>query len=91
MYKDILSTVLQHEIYWISGWYAQPSVKVGGRSLRCIMFILFEGGGGLPVKTSKDSWKQTDGPIVVDDIYIGEMYNASMATPGWDMPVSSCS
>jgi hypothetical protein len=54
------------------------------------MFIFFEGGGGFPVKSSKDSWKQTDGPIVVDDIYIGETYNASMETPGWDMPVNSC-
>lgn len=39
------------------------------------------------MKTSKESWKQTAGPIVVDDIYTGETYNASMATPGWDMPV----
>jgi alpha-L-rhamnosidase len=78
--QNALSVTLGH------GWYAQPSVKVGGRSLRCIMFIFFEGGGGFPVKSSKDSWKQTDGPIVVDDIYIGETYNASMETPGWDMP-----
>ena len=51
------------------------------------MFLNFEGGGGFPVKTDTDSWKQTAGPIVEDDIYVGEIYNSTMATPRWDMPV----
>jgi alpha-L-rhamnosidase len=35
---------------------------------------------------SDASWKQTNGPIVLDDIYIGETYDSRLQTPGWDQP-----
>lgn len=35
---------------------------------------------------SDPTWKQTDGPVVRDSIYDGEVYDARLETPGWDMP-----
>jgi alpha-L-rhamnosidase len=35
---------------------------------------------------SDPTWKQTDGPIVQDSIYNGEVYDARLETPGWDSP-----
>eukprot|EP00118_Oscarella_pearsei_P025682 m.308582 g.308582 ORF g.308582 m.308582 type:complete len:1010 (+) comp44295_c0_seq1:152-3181(+) len=67
------------------GWYAQPSVHVGGRSLRLMMIVQFENGSSMSVGSS-DAWMQKAGPVVQDDIYVGETYDSRQATPGWDMP-----
>lgn len=72
-----------------SGWYSQSSVKVGGRTLRMKCSVHLNSTRVSIV--SSTLWKQTDGPIVVDDIYIGETYSASKETRGWDMPVRSLS
>jgi alpha-L-rhamnosidase len=47
--------------------------------------IQLEGGETLSVY-SDPTWKQTDGPIVEDNLYNGEVYDARIETPGWDMP-----
>ena len=36
---------------------------------------------------SNEKWMQISGPVVQDDIYVGETYDSRNATPGWDMPV----
>lgn len=38
---------------------------------------------------SGTKWKQIAGPIVADNIYNGETFDASMETIGWDTAVSS--
>lgn len=60
------------------GW---SSVRV----LMCQLNIELEGGEKISV-FSDPSWKQTDGPIVQDSIYNGEIYDARLETPGWDNP-----
>ncbi len=47
--------------------------------------IELEGGEKISVFTDS-SWLQTDGPIVQDSIYNGEVYDARLETPGWDSP-----
>jgi len=36
--------------------------------------------------TSGPAWKGKNGPIVSDSLYDGEVYDARLETPGWDMP-----
>ena len=36
--------------------------------------------------TSSTAWKAKNGPIVSDSIWNGEVYDARLETPGWDMP-----
>jgi alpha-L-rhamnosidase len=36
--------------------------------------------------TSGPTWKGKDGPIVSDGVWDGEVYDARLETPGWDLP-----
>ncbi len=60
------------------GWY-------GSTVLLFQMNIELEGGGNVRV-VSDTSWKGTNGPVVSDSIYNGEIYDARLETPGWDYP-----
>jgi alpha-L-rhamnosidase len=60
----------------------------GWSSVRLLMLQLnieLEEGGNITVFSDR-SWKQTDGPIVQDSIYNGEIYDARLETPGWGSP-----
>jgi alpha-L-rhamnosidase len=60
----------------------------GWSSVRLLMLQLnieLDGGETLSI-FSDTTWKQTDGPIVQDSIYNGEIYDARLETPGWDKP-----
>lgn len=60
------------------GWYKDGALLFQ-------MNIELEGGGRVEV-VSDATWKGKDGPIVSDDIYDGETYDARLETPGWDRP-----
>ncbi len=47
--------------------------------------IEFEGGKTVSV-ASDGSWKATQGPIVSDSVYDGEVYDARREQPRWDQP-----
>ncbi len=47
--------------------------------------VEMEGGQRMTV-ASGATWKASDGPIVSDSIYDGEVYDARRETPGWDTP-----
>ena len=47
--------------------------------------IELEGGKTVSV-VSDGSWKATQGPIVSDSVYDGEVYDARREKPGWDQP-----
>lgn len=55
------------------------------RLFMCQLNIELEGGEKISV-FSDPSWKQTDGPIIQDSIYDGEVYDARLEMPGWDSP-----
>ena len=69
------------------GWYAQPLVDAGPRSLLFRLAVETVNADGSPAGTvdviSDTSWVQSGGPIVYDDIYGGETYDARLETPGW--------
>jgi alpha-L-rhamnosidase len=60
------------------GWYKS-------RALLLQMNIDLPNGKRVSI-TSSPSWKGHDGPIVSDSVWDGEVYDATLETPGWDMP-----
>jgi alpha-L-rhamnosidase len=60
------------------GYYSRPGVLLQ-------MNIQLEGGRILSV-ASDGSWKASQGPIVGDSVYDGEVYDARREMPGWDRP-----
>jgi alpha-L-rhamnosidase len=58
------------------GYYSQPAV---------LLQMNIEMADGRSVSIVSDaSWKVTQGPIVSDSLYDGEVYDARRQTPGWD-------
>ncbi len=60
------------------GYYAHPALLLQ-------MNVELAGGKTFSVE-SDDTWKVTQGPIVSDSVYNGEVYDARRETPGWDRP-----
>ncbi len=79
-----------------NGRYAPPGAVVkkspfplrqyGERPLFIAQLHLEYGGGTSAVIVSDTSWKAAAGPIVFNDIYVGEEYDARVEQPGWDAP-----
>jgi alpha-L-rhamnosidase len=60
------------------GWY---------HARAAILQIAVETADGKSLVLATDgSWKATQGPILADSIYNGELYDARQETPGWDLP-----
>lgn len=60
------------------GYYLKPAF---------LMQLNIELDNGTRVSVSSDgTWKATQGPILSDSVYDGEVYDARRETPGWDMP-----
>ncbi len=68
------------------GWYkGRISRKHYGSELAVIaqLYIEYEDGSSELIITD-DSWKTTNGPIIISDIYDGEIYDSSLEMPGWN-------
>jgi len=77
------------------GWYAQSSIQSGPRSLQVLLSVTTSDGtvsyypsalsstAELPLGASPLVFTVTQGPVVADDIYLGETYNALLEQPGW--------
>jgi alpha-L-rhamnosidase len=58
--------------------YKQPAL---------LLQVNIELAGGKMVSVASDgSWKMTEGPIVSDGVWDGEVYDARRELPGWDSP-----
>ena len=64
------------------GWYAQATVHVGKPELLLRLSLEYMDGTSEDI-VSDTTWSTNPGPVVSVDIYSGEIYNASMETPGW--------
>lgn len=58
------------------GYYSQPALLLQ-------MNVELANGKQFTL-VSDSSWKATEGPIVSDSVYNGEVYDARRETPGWD-------
>ena len=79
-----------------NGWYNPLPLRVFNRNLReiltigqpklrCQLIIDYEDGSSETIK-SDTSWKTAPGPIVRNNVYLGEWYDARREIPGWSTP-----
>ena len=80
-----------------NGWYNPSPMKMWGRlnlrehlttgRPRAIAQLEIEFADGTrQVVASDETWKVAPGPIVSNNIYLGEVYDARRETPSWDKP-----
>jgi len=66
-----------------NGWYGSPKLLVQ-------LEVTYADGSIDSFDThgefADENWLVTDGPIVANSIYDGEVYDARLERPGWDMP-----
>jgi len=80
-----------------NGWYNPLPLRMWGRkNLRdhlpvgrpriiAQLHLTYE-DGSTELVASDENWKVTDGPILRNNIYLGEIYDARKYIPGWDKP-----
>ena len=76
-----------------NGWYNPLPMRMFGHNLREVLTIgqpkliaqlkLEYEDGSTAFVTSDESWKTSTGPIVKNNIYLGEWYDARKEQPGW--------
>ncbi len=66
----------------IFGLNFREILTIGRPKLRCQLRIEFEDGSSKTI-TSDRSWKVGQGPIVRNNVYLGEWYDARNEIPGW--------
>ena len=78
-----------------NGWYNQTVVNtkkfgwgdvVYGKPRLISQINIVYTDGTEEIFSSDKSWKGSTGPIVSDNIYLGEFYDARLEKPGWDKP-----
>jgi alpha-L-rhamnosidase len=82
-------------IYVGLGWWGHPAVPpqaqrfpFGPPTVRALLRVQqqqqqgVEVGGGFELGTDA-TWQQTQGPVIYDDEYNGQTYDARLETPGW--------
>ncbi len=76
-----------------NGWYnplpmsmfgvnLRDILTIGQPKLRCQLKVTYADGSSELI-VSDQSWKTADGPIVRNNIYLGEWYDARLELPGW--------
>lgn len=73
------------------GWMMPQAQDMTPR-VRAELNVTFEGQASSPqcLVVTDGSWNVASGPIVYDNLYNGETYNASLEVPGWDLPNDYC-
>lgn len=77
--------------FWLgNGFYGQnlafnPKFQYGKPSVRARFVIDYEDGTSANYSTSTD-WKTTQSPIIFDNVYWGETYDARLEIPAWSKP-----
>ncbi len=74
---------------WLGrGWYAKRSaywIADGSPRARAVLTVEFEDGTTRRLATNGD-WRATESPLVENDLYDGERYDARRERDGWDEP-----
>eukprot|EP01084_Bolivina_argentea_P086641 156595_1 len=69
-----------------NGWYSQPTIAIGPNMIKFFIFIQYTDGTLDVFSTSSMDIYQSEGPIRINDIYLGEYYDATKETHGWLTP-----
>jgi alpha-L-rhamnosidase len=65
--------------------FAAPDLAWGPPTLLCKIVIDYA-SGGRDTLVSDGEWKVETGPILFDNVYAGETYDANLERLGWDLP-----
>jgi alpha-L-rhamnosidase len=80
------------------GWYSLPVdaftrvlgySTFGNRTLRVAVSVDVQSADGAVARWTGGTgagWKHSQGPIVTDHLFLGEVYDARRETPGWTLP-----
>eukprot|EP00039_Didymoeca_costata_P022255 m.346415 g.346415 ORF g.346415 m.346415 type:complete len:1026 (-) comp29031_c0_seq1:57-3134(-) len=71
-----------------NGWYSQPTVALGPRMVSVYISVQYNNTQGIAHNItvgSSNSWRVTQGPSTVADIYLGTVHDARLETPGWEL------
>lgn len=77
------------------GWYHQVAVNHGKYGWKDVVYgvprLIFQmhltfSDGSRRIIVSDETWKAFPGPVVFNNIYAGEQYDARLEVPGWDTP-----
>ena len=83
------------------GWYSQASIRSGPLSLWALLSVdtadgarayfgtSLGGGGGSGGRATPLTLTSAPGPVVFDEIYLGEHFDARLIQPGWESCVFS--
>lgn len=68
------------------GWYNQSSIKSGPISLWALLTVDTADGkrASFSTSTAGGAWSSAQGPVVADEIYLGEHFDARLVQPGWN-------
>jgi len=66
-------------------WNLREILTIGQPKVRAQLHIEYADGSSETIKTDR-SWKTADGPIVRNNVYLGEWYDARLEQEGWEMP-----
>lgn len=78
-----------------NGWYNQTVVNtkkfgwgdvIYGKPRLIAQIHIVYTDGTEELITTNNSWKGSTGPIISDNIYLGEFYDARLEKPGWNKP-----
>ena len=70
-----------------NGWYSEPGGPNYGDSPRLLLQLIIELADGTVKRIISDpSWRATGGPILKNDFYGGELYDARLEKDGWLEP-----
>lgn len=70
------------------GGFVKPGIA-GDKKLIAQLEITYENGERRIAAASDENWKWTESPVVFQNWYGGEDYDATAEQPGWDMPDGS--
>ncbi len=62
---------------------SEKSIAYGPPAVRMLLDIVYKDGTSQQITTDKD-WKTVSGPIVFDNVYGGEVYDANFEIPNWN-------
>lgn len=70
-----------------NGWYSEPVDRNYGDRPRMLVELVVELADGTVQRiTSGESWRVSTGPILKNDMYGGEIYDARLEKDGWTKP-----
>ncbi|MFW6006511.1 MAG: family 78 glycoside hydrolase catalytic domain [Halanaerobiales bacterium] len=84
--KNVVGAMLGNG--WYRGelaWEDQKNIYGDKRALLCQLHIKYKNGEE-KVVCSDNSWKASTGPILMSEIYHGEIYDARLEEEGWSLP-----